>query len=293
MAKLRYAYYPGCASQEITKEANEATRKVAGVLGIELHDMPGANCCGAGLLTDYNHELMLALNARIFSQADEMGMDIMTICSTCLMVMSCANRDLKKDPLLLEKINGVLTGAGVRRYGGTIRVKQFLRVLKEDYGLEKLKRKVTRPLSWLKVAPFYGCHSLRPSEALGFDDPERPRSLEELIRALGAEAVEYGGKTKCCGFQVDLVAPDTAVEMTAKRIVDAKEKGAVCMVTPCPFCHINLDNYQGMAEKKVARKLNMPVFHLSQLVGLALGMSPEELGLSRHIVSAEKILTTR
>ncbi|MBI5559706.1 MAG: CoB--CoM heterodisulfide reductase iron-sulfur subunit B family protein [Deltaproteobacteria bacterium] len=290
MADLRYAYYPGCASQEITKEANEVTRKVAERLGIELHDMPGANCCGAGLITDYNYELSLALNARIFAQAEGMGMDIMTICSTCLMVMSTANRDLKKDPELLRRINALLSDAGLT-YRGTVKVKQLLWVLAQDYGLERLKKAVTRPLDRLNIAPFYGCHSLRPSSALGFDDPQRPWSLEAVIKTLGAQAVEYTGKTKCCGFQADLVALDTAVGMTGMRLLSAKESSATCMVTPCPFCHINLDNYQGMAEKKISKKIDVPVFHLSQIVGLAMGMTPVELGLSRHLVSAEKILT--
>ncbi|MBI5327628.1 MAG: CoB--CoM heterodisulfide reductase iron-sulfur subunit B family protein [Deltaproteobacteria bacterium] len=290
MAKtLKYAYYPGCASQAVTKEANSTTRKVAKILGIELHDMPKANCCGAGLLTDYDYDLSVALNARIFAQAEEIGMDIMTICSTCLMVMSTANRDLKSDPKLLEKTNAILAAAGLR-YNGTIEVKQLLWVLAEDYGLENLKKKVAMPLKNLKVAPFYGCHSLRPSDALGFDDPERTWSLEAVITILGAEVVEYEGKNKCCGFQVDMITEDTAVEMTGKRLLDAKNEGGNCMVTPCPFCHINLDNYQGMAERKLNMKIGMPVFHLAQLVGLAMGMTAEDLELSRHLVSAKDVL---
>jgi len=286
---LNYAYYPGCASQEMTKEANVTTRLVASSLGIFLHDMPKANCCGAGLLTDYDYGLYIALNARIFAEAEAMGMDIMTICSTCLMVMATANRDLKRDKALLDKTNSILKEAGLK-YSGKVEVKQLLRVLAKDYGLENLKKKVVKPLNWLKVAPFYGCHSLRPSDALGFDDPQRPSSLEDVIKALGATPVDYAGKTKCCGFQVDLVAEDTAVEMTARRLLDGKEKGADCFVTPCPFCHINLDNYQGLSEKKVARRIDMPVFHLAQLVGMALGFTAEEMGLSRHIVSPERLL---
>ncbi len=286
---LRYAYYPGCASQAITKEASETTRKVADVLGIELHDMPAANCCGAGLLTDYDYGLSITLNARIFAQAEKMGMDILTVCSTCLMVLATTNRDLKGDPELLEWTNTILGKVGLK-YNGSINVKLLSWVLAEDYGMGNLRSKVKRPLNGLKVAPFYGCHSLRPSDALGFDDPEKPWSLEAIIDVLGGEVVEYEGKTKCCGFQVDLVAEDTAVEMIAKRLMDAKGEGGVCMVTPCPLCHINLDSYQSMAEKKVNRKISMPVFHLTQLVGLALGMSVGDLGLSRHIVSAEDML---
>ena len=289
MGDLRYAYYPGCASQEITRESNETTRKVASILGIELHDMPGASCCGAGLVTDYDYELHLALNARIFAQAEEMGMDIMTICSTCLMVMRTANRDLKRDKKLLERINGVIGEAGLS-YSGGVEVKQLLWVLAGEYGAARLKRAVKRPLRWLRAAPFYGCHSLRPSDALGFDDPRNPSSMEKVLDAVGVEVVEYGSRTKCCGFQVDLVREDVAVEMTARRLMDAKNRGADCMVTPCPFCHINLDSYQGLAEKNIGAKVGMPVFHLSQVVGLALGLGAEELGLARHLVSPEKVL---
>lgn len=286
---LKYAYYPGCASQEITKEANETTRLVARELGIELYDMPKANCCGAGLLTDYDYGLYIALNARIFAEAEEMGMDIVTICSTCLMVMSRANTDLKNDSALMAKTNEILGRAGLR-YTGGVKVKQLLWVLADDYGLENLKKKVVKPLDRLKVAPFYGCHSLRPSDALGFDDPAKPWSLEAVIKALGAEPVEYKGKTKCCGFQVDLVNEETAETMTATRLLDGKNRGANCFVTPCPFCHINLDNYQSLAEKRVSKKISMPVFHLAQLVGLSLGFSAEQMGLSRHLVSPESIL---
>lgn len=289
MAVLRYAYYPGCASQEMTKEANTSTRLVAKRLGIELFDMPKANCCGAGLLTDYDYELSIALNARIFAEAEAMGMDIMTICSTCLMVMSTANRDLKNDPELLARTNEILSVAGLS-YSGNVKIRQLLWVLAEDYGLDRLKKEVVRPLDWLKIAPFYGCHSLRPSDALGFDDPQRPWSLEAVIKALGAEAVDYDGKTKCCGFQADLVTQETAVAMTAKRLLGGKERGADCFVTPCPFCHINLDNYQGLAEKRASKKISMPVFHLAQITGLALGMDAHEMGLSRHLVSPAGIV---
>ncbi|MFQ5427902.1 MAG: CoB--CoM heterodisulfide reductase iron-sulfur subunit B family protein [Thermodesulfobacteriota bacterium] len=288
MAALKYAYYPGCASQEMTKEANNTTRLVASALGIELLDMPKANCCGAGLMNDYNYELSIALNARIFAEAETMGLDIMTICSTCLMVMSTANRDLKKDPALLKQTNKTLAEAGLH-YSGEVEVKQLLWVLAEDYGLENLKRKVVKPLNWLKVAPFYGCHSLRPSDALGVDDPENPHTLEVVIKTLGADVVDYKDKTRCCGFQVNLVAEDMAVEMTGLRLMKAKDRGARCMVTPCPFCHINLDNYQGLAEKKIHSKISLPVFHLPQLVGLALGLGTRQMGLERHLVSMEGV----
>ncbi|MEE9542733.1 MAG: CoB--CoM heterodisulfide reductase iron-sulfur subunit B family protein [Thermodesulfobacteriota bacterium] len=286
---LDYAYYPGCASREITKEADSSTKSVAAALGIGLHDMPKANCCGAGLLTDYDKDLWLTLNARIFAEAEQMGMDILTICSTCLMVMSTANKRLTDDPAELERINKALAKAGLK-YSGNVKIKQLLWVLVDDLGINKLKAAVTVPLNHLKIAAFYGCHSLRPSDALGFDDPETPHSLDVVIKALGASSVDYIGKTKCCGFQVDLVTEETAIEMTGTRVCEAKSEGADCMVTPCPFCHTNLDSYQKMAEKQMSKKMNVPVFHLAQLVGLALGMDVGKLGLSRNMVSPEAIL---
>lgn len=289
MTELKYAYYPGCASQEITKEANSTTRLVAKKLGIKLHDMPKANCCGAGLLTDYDYDLYIALNARIFAEAEEMGMDILTICSTCLMVMSRAIYDLNTKPGLLEKTNKVLAKAGLH-YSGNVKVKHLLWVLAKDFGIDRLAKAVTNPLGPVRVAPFYGCHSLRPSNALGFDDPEKPWSLEAVLKAIGGEVVEYAGKTKCCGFQVDLVTEETAIEMTGTRLLDAKAQGAECIVTPCPFCHINLDNYQNSAEKQLDADIDLPVFHLAQMVGIALGLKASHMGMSRHMVSAEKIL---
>ncbi|MBI5234991.1 MAG: CoB--CoM heterodisulfide reductase iron-sulfur subunit B family protein [Deltaproteobacteria bacterium] len=288
MPALKYAYYPGCASKSITKEADETTRIVSAAFGMELHDMLKANCCGAGLLADYDRQLHLALNARIFAEAEVMGMDILTICSTCLMVMSVANRDLKKDPALLTATNAVLEKAGLH-YSGNVRIKHLLWALIEDVGLDAVKKKIKRPLKAIKVAPFYGCHSLRPSDALGFEDPELPHSLDDVIKAVGAEPVDYDGKTKCCGFQADLMAEDMAVSMTARRLKEGKTKGADCFVTPCPFCHINLDNYQGVAEKKTGGRIDMPVLHLAQLVGLALGLKAGDVGLERHLVSAERL----
>ncbi|HBO84754.1 MAG: hypothetical protein A2073_02195 [Deltaproteobacteria bacterium GWC2_42_11] len=286
---MRYAYYPGCASQVITKEYSTTTKKVCQILGIGLEEMKDANCCGAGLMTDYNYELSLALNARIFAQAEKMSLDIITICSTCFMVMSRANRDLKEKPELLEKINNVLKKAGLR-YSGNVRVKHFLFALIEDYGLKKLKKMVKKPLKDMKVAPYYGCHILRPSYAEGFDDPEKPSSLERLIEALGADVTHNEGKTKCCGFQIVLVTQTTAVDMIGKRLKEAKDSGAQCIVSPCPLCHISLDSYQGEAEKRTHQKLGVPVLHLSQLVGLALGISANELEFSRHLVSPEAVI---
>lgn len=287
---MKYAYYPGCAAEAIMKEADETTRMVTDILGIELVDMKNATCCGAGCLDEANRELSYVINARIFAIAEEMGLDILTICSTCLQTMTKINHDLKNDPDLLERTNKVLRQVGME-YKGGVEMTHLLWVLDRDYGLEKLKSKVKRPLHMLKIAAFYGCHTLRPGEILGFEDPRNPKSLDMLIRALGGNPVEYRGKTRCCGFHTLLVNERASLKAGGKRLQEAKEKGADCMVTPCPLCDISLDVYQGEAEKLFKRKTQLPVFNLSQLVALALGVDTGKLSFKKHLVSPNNVVS--
>ena len=287
---MRYAYYPGCAAEAIMKEADETTRMVARILGIELLDMKNATCCGAGCLDEANEELSYVINARIFAIAEEMGLDIMTICSTCLQAMAKINHELKADSALLARVNKVLKEVGME-YKGTVNMTHLLWVLVKDYGLENLKKYVKRPLDMLNIAGFYGCHTLRPGEILGFEDPRNPKSLDLLIRALGGRTVEYRGKTRCCGFHTLLVNERASLKSGGKRLQEAKERGADCMVTPCPLCDISLDVYQGEAEKLYKRKTQLPVLNLSQLVALALGVEEGKLSFKKHMVSPQKILS--
>lgn len=286
---MKYAYYPGCAAEAIMKEADETTKMVADILDIELVEMKNATCCGAGCLDEANMELSYVINARIFAIAEEMGMNILTICSTCLQAMAKINHDLKTDPELLERTNKVLREVGME-YKGGVEVTHLLWVLVKDYGLKKLKSHVKRPLSMLNVAAFYGCHTLRPGEILGFEDPRNPKSLDMLIRALGGNPVEYRGKTRCCGFHTLLVNERASLKAGGKRLQEAKDKGADCMVTPCPLCDVSLDVYQGEAEKLYKRKTQLPVFNLSQLVALALGVDANKLSFKKHMVSPHNVV---
>ena len=286
---MRYAYYPGCAAEAIMKEANETTKIVADILDIELVDMKNATCCGAGCLDEANRELSYVINARIFAIAEEMGLNILTICSTCLQTMTKINYDLKTDPDLLERTNKVLREVGME-YKGGVEVTHLLWVLARDIGPEKLKTYVKRPLDMLKIAGFYGCHTLRPGEILGFEDPRNPKSLDLLIKALGGTSLEYRGKTRCCGFHTLLVNERASLKAGGKRLQEAKDKGADCVVTPCPLCDVSLDVYQGEAEKLYKRKTQLPVFNLSQLVALALGVDAGKLSFKKHMVSPQLVV---
>ncbi len=278
---LNYAYYPGCAAKQIQKEADWSAREISQQLGVKLHDMPAATCCGAGNLQEHDLAAALAVNARIFSQAEEMGMDIVTICNTCLQTFTFANERLKNEPELREKINAVLKKAGVRPYEGTIDVKHLIWVLVDDLGVDKLKKHIKNPLNGLKVAPFYGCHALRPSEVFHGRGGQAPQYLDTIIKALGGEAVDYSGKDKCCGFHYMLVNEDEFLSMSGNHSLDAKNSGAEVMVSPCTLCDMSLGAYQSRSEKHMGIKINLPEMNISQLVGVAFGLDKKTLGMNR------------
>jgi len=288
---LKYALYSGCAAKGATPELYQSTMAVIGRLGILVKELPASSCCGAGVVGEGEPDVALALNARTFAQAEQMGLDVMTICGTCQGVMGAANKRLKTEPGLLDRINRVLEHDGLT-YRGTIQVKHLLWIVVREVGLQRVGQEVRVPLDEFRIAPFYGCYILRPSWDLGFDDPENPTSLEKVIRAVKGEPVAYAGRTKCCGFPIILENEAIAMAMSGANMKEAKDHGADFMVTPCPLCHMSLDIYQERAGQAVTTNLNLPILHLPQLLGLAMGVPPKELGLSRHLVSVDSIVRT-
>jgi succinate dehydrogenase / fumarate reductase cytochrome b subunit len=286
---LKYALYPGCAAKGATPELYESTMAVIGRLGIEVVELTASSCCGAGVVGEANPDVALALNARTFAQAEQLGLDVMTICGTCQGVMSAANKRLKQEPGLLERINLVLAQDGIT-YQGKVQVKHLLWIVVKEVGLTRLGQEIRIPMQDFRIAPFYGCYILRPSWDLGFDDPENPTSLEKVIRVVGGEPVAYAGRTKCCGFPIILEKEAIAVAMAGMNMKEAKDEGADFMVTPCPLCHMSLDIYQERAGRAVNANLNLPILHLPQLLGLAMGVVPKDLGMSRHLVSVDSII---
>ncbi len=285
---MKLAYYPGCVAQESGKELDLSTRWVAKKLGIELVEFPNFSCCGSGFIDEANPTLNTALNARNLAIAERAGLDILTVCSTCQGMLSLANYHYT-EPKIRERVEGALAQIGMR-YEGKTHVTHLLQVLSDEIGAEAIRRQVVRPLTGLKVGAFYGCHLLRPADRLRTESAEEPHSFEDLIAALGATPVWYRGRVMCCGFPILFVKEPTASRIAGRQIEDAKAHGADAMATPCPLCHISLDAYQNKAEHQVGHALDMPVFHLPQLVGLALGASAEELGLPRHLVSTDAAL---
>jgi len=282
---MKYAFFPGCVSKGACPELYQSVMKVYPKLGIELEEMTTASCTGAGVLQEKDQRLGDTLNARTFALAERKGLPIMTICSTCQGVMSQANQRLTGDPDYLAEINLVLKEEGLT-YRGTTNIRHFVWILLEDVGEEEIRKHIKKPLTGLRAAPFYGCYLQRPTEALGFDqNPDRPKALERVMEILGAEVVDFPGKSRCCGFPILTINEPNSLTMVATHTNDAKAYGADIMVTPCPLCHLNLDGMQTKAAQQHNTSIDLPILHLPQLLGLAMGMAPGSLGLSRNLVS--------
>ena len=288
---MKVAYWPGCVSRGFTPELHGSMAKVAPLLDIELVELNRGNCCGAGVIAEHNQELADTLNARTFALAQKTdGVMMMNICSTCQGSQSECQQRLDANSEYRNRINDTLRSDGLRYEKGVVN-KNFLWVLVEDIGLDQLKTMVKRPLQDLKVGPFYGCYIVRPRDRLGIgSDAPRDRYLQQLIEALGGTVIDYAGAYKCCGFPIITMNKDASLKQAGTHLGDALDADADCLVTPCPLCHLNLDLQQPLAERVVGRDLGLPVLHLPQLVGLALGLDPKELGMARHVVKPTSVI---
>lgn len=265
----KFAFYPGCYSEGFAKENEVSTRLICSKLDIELVDLD-FSCCGAGNLNEVNPSVNLLTNARNFALAEKQGLDIVTICSTCLNVMRKAQRELQ-DKSKFEHINSQLQKIGLH-YSGKVKIVHLLWAL----DLKKIKSSLVKELKGIKVAAYYGCHALRPKEE-GADDPYNPTTFEKLIKTLKGTPVDFP-KTKCCGFHTALTYPKTSIAMT-QEIINEIDADLICVI--CPFCHTMMDAYQ---------KTNLPALHLSQLIGLCLGFSKKELMIDRNLIDFKRKL---
>jgi succinate dehydrogenase / fumarate reductase cytochrome b subunit len=291
---LKYAYYPGCVAQGACRELYLSTKSLTQALGIQLIELKKAACCGSGTFKENSQLLEDTVNARNIALAEELNLPLLTHCSTCQGVIGHVDQRLKEsqstDPAYLNQVNGLLAKEGCLPYRGSTEVKHLLYALVTDYGLEKISQRVTRNLSGIKCAAFYGCYLLRAQKSMPYDDPFQPEALENVFRAVGATSIYYRGRTKCCGWPLSSYATTESFKMAGMHIQEALAAGADCIVTPCPLCHLNLDSRQPEVEKVIEKRLGLPVLHLPQLIALALGVSPKELGLKRHIVSTKPLL---
>ncbi len=290
MSQLKYAFYTGCSAKGVAPELYKSTYLVAEKLGMELIELEAATCCGAGAVQEKDEFLSLTINARNLALAEELGLDLLTICNTCTVMLREAKFKLDNDPELKKAVNEVLAEAGLE-YKGTSEVTHFLWEVIDAVGVDKLKEMVVRPLKDFNIAPFYGCHIIRPVYLTGYEDPDNPKSIEMIIEALGGNPKDHEARLACCGFHSFWSAEDeVTLRLTAMDTEAAKEEKADFMVTPCPLCHTQLDAMQEEAEERIGTNIGMPILHLPQMIGLALGMNPKELGLQKHVISTEEIV---
>jgi succinate dehydrogenase / fumarate reductase cytochrome b subunit len=287
----RVAYYKGCLASLSAKELDTSTKALAPKVGLELVELEAVTCCGAGDIHEAEPDYYLHLNARILAYAEAAGCDmLLTVCNVCTLNLRQANWQLKLDDALRERVSVNLQRVGAPPYSGNVEVRHLLWEIAEGEGYELLKQSAHKGLKGLKVAPFYGCQILRPSKLLGFEDPDRPWSLERIIEACGGEAIDYPAKIKCCGFPIIQAREETALGELIQPIEQATEAGADAMVTPCPLCHLSLDAWQSKLKEATGRDFRMPILHLSQLVGVAAGLEESELKFKRHVVPVTPVL---
>jgi succinate dehydrogenase / fumarate reductase cytochrome b subunit len=286
---MKYALYTGCTAKESTPELLKSTLLVAKTLGIEIEVLNEASCCGAGHLQDFDEFLSLVINARNICLAEKRGLKMVTLCNTCQLMLENTKRKLDVDEKLKEKVNQKLGELGYK-YVGNTKIQHFLYAILEDIGYEEIAKHIKRPLN-LKIAPFYGCHIIRPSKTHDGDNlnenPYKPNAIENLIKVLMGESIDYPTKLKCCGFHVDLQNTPVSEKLTSNILEDATNAGAEAIVTPCPLCHLNLDVKQRAIAKRENKDFNIPVLHLPEMLALAFGYSAEEIGLNHHVVDVK------
>ncbi len=284
---MKYALFLGCTVPVRGMNYEIAARKVAERIGLHLVDVDEFTCCGFPVkAVDVETSFLMA--ARNLALAENRGLDICTLCSACTSTLTEVNKVLKEDEELREIINEKL---GNIRYNGNIEVKHFSRILYEDLGICELKNFIVEPLEGFRFAPHYGCHYLKPSEVYEeFDNPEAPVSLDELIMVTGAESVDYTTLKNCCGGGILGIDENVALKMSAKKLMELKDKGIDGLISICPFCSIMYEGNQKKIEKMENAEIGIPVFYYPQILGLALGIPADELGFKLNRVKPKAFL---
>jgi heterodisulfide reductase subunit B len=282
-----YTYYPGCSAEATAVGLGLSVEAIAKPLDMELIELEGWTCCGSTPYDSLDELESIVVAARNLALAEKRGLDLVTPCSSCYITLNKADIRMQDHPHLMAQVNEALAVANLE-YHGNLRVRHLVDVLVDDITPEVIATKVQRGLNGLKVAPYYGCQLVRPH--FGTDDTEFPHSLDRLVECLGAEAVYFPLKARCCGGALIISEEDLALGLIRKLLDNASDNGAQCIVTPCPLCQTNLDAYQSRVNNKFRTNYKLPVLFITQLIGLALGIDAIALGLNTNIVSPSKVL---
>lgn len=286
---MSYALFLGCTIPAREPSYELSVRRVFKDLGLNLVDMNGAICCAPMPIESLDFKTSLTMAAYNLCLAEEDDLDLVTLCNGCYQVLSKTNNLLKNNEKLKTEVDKVIAEVG-KKFRGTVNVKDYLQVLYHDLGPKKIRKSVSKSLDGLKVAVFYGCHVLKPSNVLMFDDPERPRLLDDLVELTGAKSVQYLHKTRCCGGLLRGVSDNVANKLAREKLFNFSQAQPDCIVTVCPFCFLQLDIGQLSIRRQFKESYNIPVLHFPELLGLAMGIKSDELGLHTHRISTESLL---
>lgn len=282
-----YPYYPGCSLDETAKPYAKSIEATAKVLGVDLREIEDWNCCGATAYMSYDQIKAFSIGARNLALAEQMGDQLVTACNACFSVLHKVNKYGDDDQELADLVNDALGAADIH-YSGGVTVRHLLQVYAEDVEEMLLLEKVKADMSAVKLAPYYGCMLTRPRNEI--DNYDQPMLLDDYLTKLGAYAVDYPVKTKCCGGTLITTKPETAYRMNRLLLEEAKRKEADAIVCICPLCQFNLDNYQKQVGDLYKTEYEVPIVYFTQVVGLALGMNAKELALDKHAVKTDRLL---
>jgi heterodisulfide reductase subunit B len=283
---MRYAYFPGCSLSSSGFDYNLSLKYVTKALGIDLIEVKDWVCCGASSAHSTSHLLSVALPVLNLSHAEQDGFDkLIAPCLACLSRFKAANVELEHDTHLKEKIHQVFD----YKYQGKVKVYHPLEVFLE-IGLEKIRDKVRKKLTGLKVVCYYGCVLTRPPKTCQFDNVEDPQSMDSIARTLGAQTIDWSFKTECCGVSMMLTYSDIVLKLTNDILREAKEAGANIIAVACPLCQANLDGRQRQIEETYQVRHQIPILYITQLMGLAFGAFPKEVGIQKLITSPQEVL---
>jgi heterodisulfide reductase subunit B2 len=289
----KYLLYPGCSMESSAKAYMESLNTILEPLEIQFEEIDDWNCCGAteylgiNLIPAYS---LIARNLALASKQKNGTHTVVAPCSACYLNLAKADYYMQERPTLEEKVNEALKAGGLRYEPGTLDVRHLIDILVYDVGLEKIRSAVTRPLTGLRVAPYMGCMLPRPDYQHRWSDHEHPTELDDLLRALGVDVIDYPLTTSCCGGHMTQIGPGTAFELIRRLVADADDRGAVLMATVCPMCQMNIDAYQTEMNHYFGTNYHMPILFFTQLMGLAFGREPRDLGIGVELISSRNAL---
>lgn len=290
---MKYLLYPGCSMERVSRPYLDSMRAICAPLGLELEEVHDWNCCGATEYVSVSLVPAYALIARNLTLAAEQANGTHTLvapCSACYVNLSKADHYMRESLALNQKVNTALDAGGLAYKPGSLQIRHLLDVIVHDLDLAFIKSKVVRPLTGLRITPYYGCMLPRPDYEHRWSNPEYPNELDYLLKLLGAEVIDFPLKTHCCGGHMTQIGPDVAYELIRRLLHAGAEYQADMMVTLCPMCQLNLDAYQGETNRFFGTNYHLPVLFFTQLMGVAFGLEPELLGLGKEWVDARPAL---